>query len=306
MGMETFAKKQFKVLDKSIKMMIDILLETLGNHADNISFLLKQIHMITQYYEDRCDPANLGLPYIAKRANQYLNEQIRTAENLQAYPGDVLLPMEIYQLSSAKNTSERNSILSNAMIESEFVGTKHSKQQTAPKVAVAKVSSASKIAKEPKKKIVEEAPVRISSRAKRTSGSYKELEEDDKEVEMWEKMAADKETNTRTGTSKSTVSARGNKMEESDDESVENRRDSNNRKRVLTDADENIVRKKSSNDENMVKKSKQTEVEPNKGKSKQTELDSFFNSSTTKGKESKAAAAATTDNSKVKKIKSVR
>ena len=302
-------KKQFKVLDKSIKMMIDILLETLGNHADNISFLLKQIHMITQYYEDRCDPANLGLPYIAKRANQYVNEQIRTAENLQAYPGDVLLPMEIYQLSSAKNTSERNSILSNAMIESEFVGTKHSRQPAAPKVAVTKVSSASKITKEPKKKIVEEAPVRISGRAKRTSGSYKELEEDDKEVEMWERMAADKETNTRTTTSKSAVSANSNKMEESEDEGAENRRDSSNRKRVLTDADENIVRKKSSNDQNVVKKSKQTEAEPIKGKSKQTELDSFFKTSTMKGKESKeskAAAAAATDNSKVKKIKSVR
>lgn len=295
-------KKQFKVLDKSIKMMIDILLETLGNHADNISFLLKQIHMITQYYEDRCDPANLGLPYIAKRANQYLNEQIRTAENLQAYPGDVLLPMEIYQLSSAKNTSERNSILSNAMIESDFAGAKQSKQVAATKVATMKVSSASKVPKEPKKKLVEEAPVRVSNRAKRTSGSYKELDEDDKEVEMWEKMAADKEANVRPVTSKTAVSASSDEMEESDDESVENRRENSNRKRVLTDANENVVRK-SSEEQNTVKKVKHTVVETGKTKSKQTELDTFFKSSNS-GKEK--AKAAATDNAKGKKIKTVR
>jgi len=91
-------KKRMGHIYKSVKMVLRVLLESLENEADNLSYLLKQVNLITRDYEDMHDASNLGLHVVARGAHKVLTESIKTAENVQAYPGDIPLPSDLYQL----------------------------------------------------------------------------------------------------------------------------------------------------------------------------------------------------------------
>ena len=83
-------------LIRSVKMVVKVLLGSLRQGADNLSFLLKQVDMISQNYEDALDADNLGLSFVTRLTQKVLKRRIRTAENVQPYAGDVLLPSDLF------------------------------------------------------------------------------------------------------------------------------------------------------------------------------------------------------------------
>ena len=87
---------RMKAVMQSLSMVLNVLLDSVNNTGENLSYLFKQVLMITQYYTDRVDPGNLGLSFVTRLTRKMLNERIRAAENVQTYPGDIMLPMDLY------------------------------------------------------------------------------------------------------------------------------------------------------------------------------------------------------------------
>jgi hypothetical protein len=226
-------KKRMKTLVKCVKMILSVLLDSLANQADNLSFLLKQVQMISQYYQDRNDPDNVGLHFVARTTAKLLNERVKTAENMQSYPRDINLPMDLYiHRSNCKSgtNGNNNSIdigvivpgLEDAEVAIDkalsggknrwgkgtsselfsFVSGTPAKNQTKRKRNI-KIDSnqdenddivtVSSKKKNVKKELPVEMPSRISSRSKSKTVTYIEPEESEKEVELWEKEMAEKE-----------------------------------------------------------------------------------------------------------------
>ena len=195
-------KRRVKGLVRSVKMVLQVLFESLQNQADNISFLLKQVQTISQFYEDRNDPANIGLQFVTKIALKCLNESVKTAENAQAFPGDIQLPMDLFQQSEAKSNrnqgqgyelGEADLVIGKAVSKSKISSTiQHKKQSDSELKATKAVPS-----KKSKSELPSEEPVRISSRAKRLSGgTYVEPDESDRETEMWDAQAGEDQKDT--------------------------------------------------------------------------------------------------------------
>ena len=91
-------KRRLKGITKNLRMVTDTLLNSLQDDIGNLSFLLKQVNMISQHYEDSTDCENIGLNFVTILATKILSEKIKTQENVLAYPGDVRLPIELFQL----------------------------------------------------------------------------------------------------------------------------------------------------------------------------------------------------------------
>ena len=89
---------RLKVVVRSIRMVLLALQSSLRNEASNIPYLLKQIHLISQVYCDRIDPENIGLQFMAGITRNIIQENVKTAENVQVYPGNISLPAELFQL----------------------------------------------------------------------------------------------------------------------------------------------------------------------------------------------------------------
>lgn len=89
-------RRRMKAVMKSLNMVLTVLLDVTS--GENLSYLFKQVNIISRYYTDRIDSGNLGLDFVTRLTRKLLNEKIRSAENLQAYPGDVVLPMDLYEL----------------------------------------------------------------------------------------------------------------------------------------------------------------------------------------------------------------
>ena len=95
-------------LIRSVKMIVNVLRNSLRPGADNLSFLLKQVDMITQNYEDALDTENIGLSFVTRIAQKVLKSRIKTAENVQPYPGDVLLPQDLFALRPEQDDSHKS------------------------------------------------------------------------------------------------------------------------------------------------------------------------------------------------------
>jgi uncharacterized membrane protein YgcG len=95
-------------LIRSVKMIVNVLRNSLRAGADNLSFLLKQVDMITQNYEDALDSENIGLSFVTRIAQKVLKSRIKTAENVQPYPGDVLLPQDLFALRPEHDDSHKS------------------------------------------------------------------------------------------------------------------------------------------------------------------------------------------------------
>jgi len=100
-------KVRLRTLIKSVKMILSVLLGSLRKGADNLSFLLKQIDTISQNYEDALDSDNLGLAFVTRIARKLLKSRIKTAENVQPYPGDILLPENLFSPRDMSDDVER-------------------------------------------------------------------------------------------------------------------------------------------------------------------------------------------------------
>jgi hypothetical protein len=98
-------KRRLKGIMRNLRLVIDTLLNSLKDDIGNLSFLLKQVNMISQHYEDSLDPENIGLNFVTILATKILSEKIKTVENVSAYPGDIRLPIELFRVR--ENTAKR-------------------------------------------------------------------------------------------------------------------------------------------------------------------------------------------------------
>ena len=99
-------KKKLKSITRSLKMLLTILTDTLRNDANNISFLLKQLNLISQYHVDKWDNENIGLQFVNRVALSLINENIKTSDNVAEYPGEIHLPSELYLFRDSKNKND--------------------------------------------------------------------------------------------------------------------------------------------------------------------------------------------------------
>ena len=70
--------------------------------SSNLSYLLKQVNMISQNYQDATDPNNIGLHFVTILATKILCEKIKVVENILAHPQDVFLPIELFEIRKNK------------------------------------------------------------------------------------------------------------------------------------------------------------------------------------------------------------
>lgn len=90
-------RRKLRKMATIIRTAVRVLVETLPGEENNIAFLLKQVNMIQGHYEDRHDVENLGLHFVTRLTTKILNERVRTDDNVQEYRGDVHLPMELFR-----------------------------------------------------------------------------------------------------------------------------------------------------------------------------------------------------------------
>ena len=95
-------KKRLKNITKNLRMIIDILMNSLKDVSSNLSYLLKQANMISQNYQDATDPNNIGLHFVTILTTKILSEKIKVVENILAHPQDVFLPIELFEIRKNK------------------------------------------------------------------------------------------------------------------------------------------------------------------------------------------------------------
>ena len=96
--------ERMKNIVRSVKMVFNILLSSLGKESDNLAFLMKQVNIISRYYRDRHNHSNEALHFVTKIAANVLKTHIKTQEDIQPFAGDVSLPMDLYELSDEGTT----------------------------------------------------------------------------------------------------------------------------------------------------------------------------------------------------------
>jgi hypothetical protein len=226
-------RKKVKDILKCVQMLIFSLQSTLRHETSNLPFLFKQLNLIMQKYVDREDPDNLGLHFLTRMTIGLLNDQVKTSDNVQVYPGEISLPSELFMETEEGKTQqvlnrvagETSGLDSEALIEKLLQGTgmnKGMKKHGLPspgKPSSSKVSKLNKSASSPKmvkkegkegfepstkksskpaKEVKpEEMPTRnLPKRGTRAVTSYAEVEEDDDEVEKWNVDAAKDKSRT--------------------------------------------------------------------------------------------------------------
>ena len=98
-------RKRMMSVVRSVRMLLEVLQSTLTVDSDNMSYLFKQLNSINQHYVDKHDSDNIGLHFVTRLAVKHLHEQIKTSDNLQVYPGDIVLPRQLYKLKSSSSSS---------------------------------------------------------------------------------------------------------------------------------------------------------------------------------------------------------
>lgn len=92
--------RKVKTVVRCVQMLLLAIQSTLRNETSDLPYFFKQLNLINSQYVDRLDENNIGLHFVTRLASRLLSEQVKTAENVQVYPGDVYLPPELYQSSS--------------------------------------------------------------------------------------------------------------------------------------------------------------------------------------------------------------
>lgn len=207
-------KRRIKDVIKCVQMLIFSLQSTLRNEMSNLPYLFKQLNLIVQKHVDKEDPDNVGLHYVTRLTIKLLNDQVKTADNVQVYPGEIILPEELFQRTEdgrAQKMLNKAAVDTYGLDEADKIIDKviqatHNKGRKAiaspsGKILKSKLSpEISKRAKEKKelkpkkgKEIQQEAPSRtLPKRSTKTVTSYAEVEEDESEVERWNEEAAKK------------------------------------------------------------------------------------------------------------------
>ena len=224
-------EKRLKHIVHIVRWTLRVLTESLGGEDNNLSFLIKQVGMISAYYDDTQDKDNVGLEYIMVLASKLLTELVKSDEHAVEYHGEIHLPMELYAPRPAARKVKKGSIETAGMdkvlskdkkkgsashhrpgggagrkrvAEVEDITDDEDDDEDKPKTKRAKKAAAK--AKSPKAK----APASASDVSKRDPGidrprrqttllvSYREPTENDRETAEWEEQAAEKSNRSRT------------------------------------------------------------------------------------------------------------
>lgn len=94
-------KRRMKAIVRCVRMLLTALQSSLRNESSNISFLLKQLNLITHFYGDRLDQDNIGINFVAELTRKLILDQIKTADNVQVYPGDINIPSDLFKLDES-------------------------------------------------------------------------------------------------------------------------------------------------------------------------------------------------------------
>jgi len=91
-------RKRLRAVVRSVTMIIDKLLlsavSSTTSGSRNLSYLMKQADLISQFYVDRLDAGNKGLVFVAQLARKILRDRAKTSD--EPCPHDIPLPMDIY------------------------------------------------------------------------------------------------------------------------------------------------------------------------------------------------------------------
>jgi len=97
---------RWRPLHRCLAFLLEPLMVTLGPEADNLSFLLLMTDTILTGYKDAStegeeggedeEVATMRLHQVTMACREYLRSKIKTQENLQAYPGKIYLPLQLY------------------------------------------------------------------------------------------------------------------------------------------------------------------------------------------------------------------
>lgn len=228
-------EKRLKHIVHIVRWTLRVLTESLGGEDSNLSFLIKQVNMISAYYDDTQDKDNVGLEYIMVLASKLLTELVKSDEHAVEYHGEIHLPMELYAPRPAARKVKKGSIETAGM---DKVLSKDKKKGTAShhrpggggggggggRKRVAEVEDHTDDEDDdedkPKPKRAKKAATKKSPKAKAASTaseaskrdpgierprrqttlavSYREPTENDREVAEWEEQAAEKSNRSRT------------------------------------------------------------------------------------------------------------
>lgn len=108
-------EERMKKIVRSIKMVFSILLTSLGNESDNLPYLMKQVDIISRYYQDRLDHSNEALRFVTKIASSVLKTYIKTQDDIQPFAGDINLPMDLFEEARGGEYEEEDAAVSRAL-----------------------------------------------------------------------------------------------------------------------------------------------------------------------------------------------
>lgn len=217
-------KRKLKDMMKCVQMLIHSLQVTLRQETSNLPFLFKQLNTIMQNYLDREDNENAGVHFITRLTLKILTEQVKTVDNMQVYPNEVIPPEELFVatevgkpqkllslvamdqgrgggavdtelvIEKAINSTHRSKNTLTSPVRSggaSFIKTKASPDYKERKISAKQSKKEGTKKKAPTKALVEEAPTRsLPKRGAKAVTSYAEAEEDESEVERWNENSA--------------------------------------------------------------------------------------------------------------------
>lgn len=212
--------KKMKSIMQSINMLLTAFQTTLKDETSNLPLLYKQLNTISSRFADKLDRDNIGVHFISNLTLRVLNDQVKTAENMQVYPGEITLPLDLYQplapeealqIQQINNTmlGKNINLMNNAVaknkrqlpnVMSPKKPTKTQGNRASPGDRRLSEESVSKKAdkKKPKKAVPEEVPERtLPRRSAKAVQSYAEPEVNEREVEEWNENAGRKSSSFR-------------------------------------------------------------------------------------------------------------
>ena len=207
----------------SIRHIFTSLKESLRADADNLSYLLEQVNLISRRFRDRFDENTKPLLLVSQMARQLLQEEIKTVENTQPYKGRINIPADLFVVSSntteftgeqddaaeravravPKGKSQRATQQQHQHVPSAAAGI--AKKRVAAVVSRTAATSDSDSDSEKMHKKTAKSPMKKSAaasgrpqRAVATKPvSYREISESDKEVSRWEESLENKHSSSR-------------------------------------------------------------------------------------------------------------
>jgi hypothetical protein len=182
---------KLKFITTSIRHIFGALKESLKNDADNLSYLIQQVNLLSKHYADIRSPNNKELDLVTHIAGQFLKENIKTVESVQPYKGNINIPHELY----VQSIKQLDSLLQEESVDGEkkkthkFIHKNSSSNTTSfkkPKIPVDDSADSSNdeiSSSQYSSQRTSNRPVRAAAQK---NVNYKEISETDKETIKWD------------------------------------------------------------------------------------------------------------------------